>query len=167
MNFNINKSKEKRDRVVKEVIRPLMKKEGFKSKGLTWFKELEDVWLIVHMKNGRFNNEFTGFSFEFLFSITEKSELSEAIKIEQEWIRNQMCDISQSAFLPYERFLTPYMTTRGYQIDGYRNNKPTDYPIESIMTHVREDFEQYIFPELSKVHSLSDWNELKKEKGVL
>ena len=134
-------SKEKRDRVLKEVIKPLMKKEGFKSKGLTWFKELEDAWLIVHMKNGRFNNEFTGFSFEF-------------------WI-------SQSAFLPYERFLTPYMTSFGWQIDGYRNNKPTDYPVESIMAHVREDFEQYIFPELAKIHNQSDWTKFKEEKGVL
>ena len=158
-------SKEKRDRVVKEVIKPLMKKEGFKSKGLTWFKELEDAWLIVHMKNGRFNNEFTGFSFEFWFSITGKSELSGAI--EQEWIRNQMRGISQSAFLPYERFLTPYMTSFGWQIDGYRNNKPTDYPVESIMAHVREDFEQYIFPELAKIHNQSDWTKFKEEKGVL
>lgn len=39
-------SKEKRDRVVKEVIKPLMKKEGFKSKGLHGLRSLRMPGLL-------------------------------------------------------------------------------------------------------------------------
>ncbi len=158
-------SKEKRDRIIREVIKPLMKKEGYKCKSLTWYKELEDSFLIMHMKNGRFNNEYTGFKFQLLFSVTQTKELSGSI--DSEWINNQMCDVSESAFLPFERTLTPFRTFGGYWIDGYRNGKPTDYPIEDILMHIQEDFETYILPELRTIHSINDFNETKRSKGIL
>lgn len=39
------KPNEKRDMVVKEILKPMFKNAGFKCKGMNWWKELEDGYL--------------------------------------------------------------------------------------------------------------------------
>lgn len=47
---------EKRNEVVKEVIKPLLKKHGFSVSGIDWRRSLEDdSYLMIHMLNSRFN----------------------------------------------------------------------------------------------------------------
>lgn len=37
-------------------------------------------------------------------------------------------------------------------IDGYRNYLPLDMPVENIMKQVRIDFEDYVLPEINRIH---------------
>lgn len=47
---------EKRNEVVKKVIKPLLKKHGFSVSGIDWRRSLEDdSYLMIHMLNSRFN----------------------------------------------------------------------------------------------------------------
>lgn len=49
------KAIEKRDLLVKGVLKPLLKEAGFKTKKSIWWKELEDGYLFMYMKNSQFN----------------------------------------------------------------------------------------------------------------
>lgn len=140
---------EKRDIVVKQVIKPLLKKHGFSTSGMDWRREIEDGYVIIHMMNSQFNGISTGVSFRFHISAVKKDEIRD--KLSNQWIYNQTCDLRQFAFLPYCGMLSPYYSGDMYTIDGYKNYLPSDTPVEEICGQIGVDFEKYILPELCKV----------------
>lgn len=167
--FQLKKEKEvsmkptqKRDIVIREVVKPLMKEAGFRKSGNEWWKELEDSYLFVYLKNSRFNGMLTGASFSFQISLSGKEEIKD--KISNQWIYNQLSSISQSVFLPYCGYLSPNMDALGYRIDGYRYFLPTDVPLEEICEQIRRDFAEFLLPELSRLQRKEDWIALCEEK---
>lgn len=156
---------EKRKRIVREIVKPLLKEAGFRTKGQDWWRELEDGWLLVHMKSSQFNGPSTGCNFQFDFSASTYEEIQGDIT--KQWIYHQMCDLSHCDFLPYAGMLSPYYGARDYHIDGYENYLPKDEPLERIMAQVQSDFEDFILPQLQKVHSVADWRKLYEEKQTL
>lgn len=156
------KTGEKRDVIVREIIKPLLKERGFRSKKTDWWKELSDGYLFIHMKNSLFNSAATGYCFCFQFSAAPNAQISGAL--EKQWIANQPCCLAESAFLPYCGYLSPNRTPLGYQIDGYRDYAPTDVAVEEIASQVKNDFTEYILPEIEKVHSVSDFQHLLEDK---
>ena len=150
------RSSEKRDLVVKEVIKPLMKKAGFKCKRTDWWKELEDGFLFVHMKNSQFSGATTGIHFCFQFSASYKDELRD--KVEKQWLYNQMSCMEEALFLPYCGYLAPNRTASGYRIDGYKNYLPTDVSVEEIMTQIRES---------AKDENITQQMSIKKQEEIL
>lgn len=154
---------EKRNMVVKEVLTPVLKQAGFKKSGFSWWKELEDDYLFIRMKNCRFNGGDIGITFNFQLSASAKKDMKR--KPKDQWISNQLTAIGEYYFLPQFGYSNPFREgLLGYTIDGYRNYKPLDMPVESIMKQIQLDFETYIVPELLKVHCLDDWNKLKEAK---
>ncbi len=149
----------KRDIVVKQVIKPLLKKNGFTTSGLDWRRELEDSYMIIHMMNSQFNGVSTGVSFRFHISVTKKDEIRD--KVSNQWIYNQTSDLRQFNFLPYCGMLSPYYSGDMYRIDGYKNFRPADTPVEEICRQLEEDFGKYILPKLCEVQSCEDYLELK------
>lgn len=156
------KPNEKRDIVVKEVLKPMMKKAGFKCKRMDWWKELDDGFLFVHMKNSQFNGASTGSSFCFQFSASYKDDIRD--KVEKQWMYNQMNCVEDEAFLPYCGYLAPNRTALGYQIDGYKSYLPMDVPVEEIMTQIQKDFEVHIMPEIENIKNVSEFEVLMTEK---
>lgn len=77
---------EKRNMVVKEVLTPVLKQAGFKKSGLSWWIELEDCYLIIRMRNCRFNRGDTGINFEFQLSASAKKDMKG--KPKDQWIYN-------------------------------------------------------------------------------
>lgn len=151
---------EKRNIILKQVITPLLKHAGFKKSGLNWWLELKDCYLIIRMRNSRFNGVATGFNFEFQFSATLKDELKG--KITEQWIYNQGTSIEEYYFLPHFGILNPFKDgLMGYTIDGYKNYEPQDLPVEGFLKQIQLDFQTYIIPKLLEVHTFDDWNELK------
>lgn len=154
---------EKRDMVLKEVITPTLRRAGFKKSGLNWWMELEDCYLIIRMRNCRYNGSATGINFNFHFSVSAKENMKG--KLTEQWIYNQLTAIEEYYFLPQFGLLHPFrQNLAGYTIDGYKNYEPQDMPIEGIMKQVQLDWETYIIPELLNVHTLDDWNNLKTAK---
>ena len=156
------KPAEKRDVVVKQVIKPLLKKCGFSTAGLDWHRETDDSFIIIHMMNSQFNSIVTGANFRFHISAVKKDEIRN--KLSKQWIYNQECELNQFNFLPYCGTLSPYYSGDMYKIDGYKNFLPTDTPVEDICRQIGEDFEKYILPELSVVKSYEDFLELRARK---
>lgn len=65
------KPTEKRDAVVKQIIKPLLKKNGFTISGLNWHREVSDSYIIIHMFNSQFNSIVTGARFRFHISMSK------------------------------------------------------------------------------------------------
>ena len=153
---------EKRNIVVKQVIKPLLKKYGFSTGGFDWHREIEDSYIIIHMMNSQFNSIAMGVSFRFHISASKKNEIRE--KLSDQWIYNQSCDLKQFDFLPYCGMLSPYYAGDMYKIDGYKNYLSSDTPVEDICRQIKEDFGDYILPELCAVKSYEDFLELRNQK---
>ncbi len=154
------KATEKRDLLVKEVLKPMLKEAGFKTKRMLWWKELEDGYLFIYMKNSRFNSEETGCSFCFQFSASKKEDIRD--KLKNQWIYNQFESIEERDFLPHSGSLSPNRNS-WYKIDGYRRGQPKDVPVEEIMEQVKGDFETYIMPYIMQIEKVQDFEELKDE----
>ena len=153
------KPAEKRDMVVKQVIKPALKKRGFSTSGLDWQREIEDAYIIIHMQNSQFNNIVDGARFRFHISASKKEEIRE--KPSNQWMYNQGHDLKQFDFLPYCGMLSPYYAGDMYKIDGYQNYLPTDTPVEDICRQIREDFETYILPPLCAAEAYADFEKLR------
>lgn len=121
---------EKRNLVVKQAIKPLLKKHGFSTGGLDWRRELEDLYIRIHMMNSQFNSISTGANFRFHISAVKKSEIID--NLSNQWQHNQLCDLNQFDFLPYGGMLSPYYSGDMYKIDGYKGYLPWDSPVEDI-----------------------------------
>lgn len=153
---------QKRDKVVKEVIKPLLKKAGFKTARYDWWKELDDSYLLIHMDNSRWNSYSTGASFGFQFSTSVRDDSAQ--KIADLWRYKQLSTLNQSDFLPYRGAFSPYVKFNTYQIDGFSNYLPINHPVEAILRQIKSDFEDYILPTLAEIHTLEQWECLYKEK---
>lgn len=153
---------EKRNIVVKQVIKPLLKKHGFSTTGTDWYRETDNSYIIIHMQNSQFNSTATGACFCFHISASPKDEIEE--KLSNQWMYNQAYELKQFAFLPYCGMLSTYYAGDWYQIDGYKDYLPTDVPVEDICRQIGEDFEVYILPELSAVKSFEDFLNLRMQK---
>lgn len=156
------KPTEKRDFVVKQVIKPLLKKYGFTTSGLDWHRAIDDSYIIIHMMNSQFNSIATGTSFRFHISVSKKGEIRD--KLSKQWMYNQSCDLKQFDFLPYCGMLSPYYFGDMYQIDGYKNYLPSDTPVEDICAQIEEDFGKYILPKLCELRSYEDFLDLRTQK---
>lgn len=153
---------QKRDLVVKQVIKPLLKKHGFSTGGQDWRREISDGYLIIHMMNSQFSSIVTGVCFRFHISAVKEDEIK--TKISEQWVYNQECELKQFDFLPYCGMLSPYYEGDMYKIDGYKNYLPTDMPVENICTQFEEDFGQYILPELDAVDRCEKFLALRDRK---
>ena len=158
-----SKPVEKRNEVVKKIIKPLLKKHGFSTSGTDWRRRLEDdSYLIIHMLSSRFNGTATGANFRFHISASKKEEIRG--KLSNQWMYNQGRDLLHVDFLPYCGMLSPYYSGGEYKIDGYKNYLPVDTPLEGIFRQMEEDFGTYILPELDKVRCYDDFPKLWEEK---
>lgn len=153
---------EKRNAVVKQVIKPLLKKYGFSTGGFDWRREMDDSYLIIHMMNSQFNSISTGASFRFHISAVKKDGISD--QLSNQWAYHQGCELKQFSFLPYCGMLSPYYSGDMYCIDGYKNYLPTDTPLEDICRQIGEDFGVYILPELYALKTYEDFLTLRVQK---
>jgi hypothetical protein len=64
------KPAEKKDIVVKELIKPMLKEYGFTVGGNTWCRKIEDnLKLVIHMEGHRFSNAASGAIFQLIVSL--------------------------------------------------------------------------------------------------
>lgn len=156
------KPTEKRDVIVKQVIKPLLKEYGFTTSGLDWRRKENDMYLIIHMMNSQWNSISCGASFRFHISAVEKGAIRD--KLSNQWVYNQACDLKHLDFLPYCGMLSPLYSGGMYQIDGYKNFLPSDTPVEQISRQIEEDFSKYILPQLAEIKSYEEFQDLRIQK---
>lgn len=151
------KSVEKRNLVVKQVIKPLLKKFGFSTAGQKWHRETDDVRLTIELQNSQFNGMPTGIRFRFFIRAVRKDGSAGQPADRKE---PASCELNQFDFLPHRGMLSPLCCADWYQFDGYQDYLPSDVPVEDICRQIEEDFGSYILPELSAVKTYEDFLEL-------
>lgn len=153
-------SKEKKDYLLKEVIKPQLKSAGYQMAGQNYYSVRDDCCLAIRIHSSRFNSTATGFGFWFLITTFPKDVSKETLKGE---FFGEV--FTEREMLPDCGYLHPYRDARGYQIDAYKNGSPQDMDLEDIKKRISDDLCQYILPQLEAIKSFDDW-ERQKEEGA-
>ncbi|MBQ6734392.1 MAG: hypothetical protein IJR00_05735 [Lachnospiraceae bacterium] len=152
-------SAEKKKRIVKEVISPLLKENGFLGSAPDWYRTLSDGYLLAHLTSGMFNGPSTGNSFHIEFSVCDADVPKKELK--KKWEDNLFAYISHVDLLPNRGMLSPYVQGEDYRIDGYRFYLPIDMPIDELITAIHRDFTEHILPVLCGISCRKEYEELR------
>lgn len=110
--------KEKKDVILKEVIKPGLKNAGYQSAGQTYCSVRRECCLAVRIQSSRFNSAETGFVFWLNIAVFPKDVPKDTLKA------GCFGEIKENVLLPDGGVLHPYRSSLGYQIDGYKDYKP-------------------------------------------
>lgn len=151
-------SKEKKDYLLKEVIKSQFKSAGYQMAGQNYYSMREDCCLAIRVHSSRFNSAATGFGFWFKITTFPKDVSKETLKGE---FFGEV--FTERELLPDCGFLHPYRGGIGYLIDPYKNGIPQDMDLGDIEKKIRDDLCQYILPKLESIKTFSDWERQKEE----
>ncbi len=153
-------SKEKKDYLLKEVIKPQFKNAGYQVAGINFYSMRDDCCLAVRIHSSQFNSASNGFGFWFKITTFPKDVSKEILK--GEFLGEVF---TERELLPDCGYLHPYRDTRGYLFAPYKNGSPQDMDLEDIRKHINDDLCQYILPQLEAIKTFDDW-ERQKEEGT-
>lgn len=153
-------SKEKKDYLLKEVIKPQFKNAGYQVAGINFYSMRYDCCLAVRIHSSQFNSASNGFGFWFKITTFPKDVSKEILK--GEFLGEVF---TERELLPDCGYLHPYRDTRGYLFAPYKNGSPQDMDLEDIRKHINDDLCQYILPQLEAIKTFDDW-ERQKEEGM-
>jgi hypothetical protein len=151
-------SKEKKDIILREVIKPELKNAGYRAKERNYQSVRDDCWVMLRIYSGRFNSDALGFTFGLSISA-----------LKGEWTKENLwhCwfydSIHEKLLLPDCGFLHPYHKALGYEIDGYKYYQPQDMDLEDIKNRITDDLRQYILPPLAEINCYEDWERKSAE----
>lgn len=152
-------SKEKKDRIVQEVIIPELQNAGYQFFGQTFYCFGDDCCIALKLQNSQFNSENAGYSFRFHIKVFPKDISLDALKDWSVWSDS----IHEDVLLPDCGYLHPYRDGKGYHIDGYKNSIPQDIDLTNIEERIGSDLRNYILPQLSGIRTPAAWKSYKKE----
>ena len=150
-------AKEKKNRIIKEIIKPLFQSAGYKVKGNMIFKECQDCSITIYLQSSAFNNEITGYVFWFNIGVTEE----DATELSDEYIVED--SINEAYFLPDFGSLHPYRNQLGYCIGGSMRPRNIHQEYEEIANRIQSDLNTYLIPKLNLVHTIHEWRELVEQ----
>ena len=151
--------KEKKNKLIKEVVKPLFKSAGYKLRGNTIYSEREDCYLVIYIQSSYFNMAGLGYSFWFnIFVMNKKTTTLEEVKKSH----GVGLYTSERLFLPDNGYLHPYHSAY-YTIGRNRNYKPVVTDYDDAAKRIQYDIETYILPRLADVQTMNEWKELKRE----
>ena len=150
-------AKEKKNRIIKEIIKPLFQSAGYKVKGNMIFKECKDCSISIYLQSSTFNNEITGYVFWFNIGVTEQEET----ELSNDYIVED--SINEAYFLPDLGSLHPYRNQLGYCIGGGMRPENINQEYEEIANRIQSDLNTYLLPKLNLVHTVHEWRELVEQ----
>lgn len=155
-------AKEKRKQVVRQVIKPLLKEAGFRTKGNRWKRGLEDGWLLIHLINGSYGSDFEC-EFELNFGAYTMEEIGKNDP-DKFWVGKKR--LTQGELFPYGAAFTPFSSRQRFHIENVHDMKHggfIDIPVENYMVQLREDLETNVLPRLAQVKRVADWEAIWQE----
>lgn len=153
------KEQEKKNRIIKEVIKPLLKNAGYKVCGNTCISEREECYVCIYIQNSKYNLEPVGYTFWLNIGIEEKSQMTEEAIIKQHGAGEF---INEAMFLPNHGLIHPYHNACGYTIGGTQNKKLIETDYDACKRRIINDFETCILKELKEIQSIKDWKDLNQ-----
>tara|TARA_R100000789_G_C3012475_1_gene151660 strand:- start:86 stop:586 length:501 start_codon:yes stop_codon:yes gene_type:complete len=137
-------AKEKQLNWIKTYLKPLLKKEGFRTAGQTWWKLKDEFFILINLQNSQFN-EKDRLSFCFTIGIG----LNELIKGKPSHF-DLLIPVREDSYLTDLRKKHPNRNGwLGYLITGETDMKDFNRNLEI-------DFENFILPKLNNLNSIDD-----------
>ncbi len=133
--------------IIKSYIKPILKGNGYRLNGQTWWKDKGTFLIIINIQNFSWNNE-DHIDFCFNSGLKFKVEMSEA-EIKRPTPHHIIPYLREGFYLPEERITYKYRNTTGYTIRS-------SHFITEIIDELKIDFETYILPYLDKINSEKD-----------
>lgn len=154
-------SKEKKEYLLREVIKPQFMEAGYKKAGANYYSVRKECCLAVRIHSSRFNSRATGYGFWFQIAVFPVDVPKEELK--GEFFRETF---TERELLPDCGFLHPYRDGRGYLIAAYpAGESPKDIDLGDIEKVIRDDLCRYILPQLKAIESVDDWERQKEENN--
>lgn len=152
--------------IVRVTIKPIMKEAGFKTKGNDWWKKIEGGLLMMHLKKSFFSNAVNGFMWDFLMFVVPEKEIGN--NINDIWIDHQSDCLEIKYLLPYYGYLMEQMgglhcDFKIFILDMSKLRIIKGISVDETNEIVRNVFEEYVVPFLSRCNRLDDWHELETE----
>lgn len=152
-------SKEKKNMVLREVVKPELKRAGYRATGQTYKSMRDDCCLAIRINGSHFNSIVMGYTFWFEIEAFKRDLPEEYLKCWQGGIDS----MREDPLLPDCGYLHPYHQPLGYKIDGYQDYKPQDMDVEDIKNRIGNDLRQYILPQLDEIKNYKDWERKKQD----
>jgi len=141
---NLN-AKELQLKFVKENLKPLLKQQGFLTKGQTWWRDQGEFFIIINLQNFSWNLR-DDVSFCFNIGIGLKALIKDAKH--SPGYNNLHVILREDAYLAQKKE-HKYRNQTGYLIK-------TGADFVSVVVAIKRDFEEDILPQLNKLKTLKD-----------
>lgn len=140
-------AKDKQAQVLKTVIKPLFKSQGFKVDRQTFYKPMTDFFIVANLQNFSWNTK-DQVDFCFNIGIALTATVRDLLRKKAAY-RDLTAHFREASFLAESQLSDKYRTKSGYSISS-----ETD--ISEFSTYIERNFSEYILPELSKWKTLED-----------
>ena len=137
-------AKEIQTQVIKDHLKPLMKKSGYQTSALTWWKDKGDFYTLINLQNYSWNAKD---SVDFCFNVG--IVLKALIKGKKPTHFDLNVYLRENFFLPSDRQEYAYRNKTGYRIDSVTS-------LHNFAREIEIDFSQYILTSLDSLNSLND-----------
>ena len=149
-------AKEKQETVIRSYLKPKLKEEGYRTSGHTWWKFIDDFFIVINLQNSQWNtkNEIS-FCFNIGVGLTKRLKNPQVRKANH---FDTITHLREDAYLSGERKIHKYRK-KGWL--GYGMTDSTDVP--EFINELKKDFEEDILPKLKSLHNVQDCIEFYKQ----
>ncbi|NJB71966.1 hypothetical protein GGR42_002428 [Saonia flava] len=142
-------AKEKQKEFIGSYLKPKLKEEGFRTSGQTWWKIIDDFFILINLQNSQWNSkEELSFCFNIGVGLTEKMKDPN---------RKKATYFDLAVPLREDTYLKDNRREHKYRKDGWLGYKLTGKTDLSDFTNeLKTDFEIDILPKLNGLKTLDD-----------
>ena len=140
-------AKYKQTEFIKSYLKPTLKLDGFKTDGLTWWKDKGDFFIVINLQNYSWNSK-NSIDFRFNIGIAVTKLLKDPEKKKATY-NDLVVNVGEAGHLPKDRIYHKYKNNVGYSITD-------DTDLADFIQEFSIDLEKEILPSLNKMGSLKN-----------
>jgi len=142
-------AKEKQIKFIKDYLKPMLKGEGFRTSGQTWWKIKDDFFVLINLQNSQWNSkEELSFCFNIGVGLTENIK---------DLRKKKVTYFDLATPLREGAYLSDFRQQHKYRKDGWLGYKITDKTeMTDFANELKTDFEIHILPKLNGLESIDD-----------
>lgn len=138
-------AKEKQVELIKHLLKPMLKQNGYSIKGQTWWKDKGDFFTLIKLQNYSWNSK-DGVDFCFNIGIALKATLPES---KTPTVHSLNVYLREGFFLPEQERESFIRNQTGYYITAATN-------MEEFSNRFRSHLQDHILPYLNKLNTIKD-----------
>ena len=141
------KAKELQKLVIKNYLKPTLKRFGYLTSGQTWWKSKGDFFIVINMQSSQWNDQ-SNVHFCFNIGIALTQNLKDAAKKKANYF-DLAVQLREKNYLPVERNTGGHRDSNWYMLKD-------ETSLDNFIAEMKIDFERHILPKLEKLETLED-----------